>query len=179
MTKKNIQCSLSGLGRTTVLQAQWRRGFDSIAGSRISRGQRCRGLGEDDCAMGRRHHGLGNDVECTTSGLREDDVVVGLGTALRAWGRGLCGRRRHRRGSRKMAARKGARLWSRTMARRLWGGLDDGAAPGRTQWWHGLWAGRWWHGLHGNFWWKILAAWRCQWKPPRIRVWKDHITVYL
>jgi hypothetical protein len=69
-------------------------------------------------------------------GLREDDVVAGSGTASRAWGQGMCCRLRHRLGSGKMVARKGLdrgqeRLCGgsgvdSTMARRLWGGLDDG-----------------------------------------------------
>jgi hypothetical protein len=41
MTKKNIQCSLVDLRRTTVLQAQGWREFDGVMGSRH------RGLGED------------------------------------------------------------------------------------------------------------------------------------
>jgi hypothetical protein len=42
MTKKNIQCSLAGLGRMTALRAQRRRGFYDIPGSG------CRRLGEYD-----------------------------------------------------------------------------------------------------------------------------------
>jgi hypothetical protein len=107
MTKKNIQCSLSGLGRTTALRAQGRRGFEGIAGSRHRR------LGEDDNAVdpgtawvigvkgsrmawGAHRHGLG-----------EDNIVVGSRTASRAWGRGLHCQWRHRLGSGKMAAHKG------------------------------------------------------------------------
>jgi hypothetical protein len=59
-------------------------------------------------------------------GLREDNVVVGSGTASQAWGWRMCGRRRHRLGSGKMAAHKGARPWSGTTAWRLRGGLDNG-----------------------------------------------------
>jgi hypothetical protein len=61
MTRKNIQyCSLAGLGRITVLQAQGRRGLDDVMGSRASRaqggGQRS-GPGDD---AGRWHRGLRN-----------------------------------------------------------------------------------------------------------------------
>jgi hypothetical protein len=86
MTKKNIQCSLAGLGRMTVLWAQGQCGFNVIACSR-----RC-GLREDDGVVdpgtawvvsivgsgmerGAQHHGLGLD-----------DIVAGSGTASRAWG---------------------------------------------------------------------------------------------
>jgi hypothetical protein len=66
-------------------------------------------------------------------GLREDDGVAGSGTTSQAWGWSLHGRRHHQRGSGMMAARKGARPWSRTMAQRLQGGLDDDTeALGRT-----------------------------------------------
>jgi hypothetical protein len=79
------------------LRAQGRRGFDGVAGSTESRGQRRRGLGEDDGAVG-----LGtawvdsvmgsrmvSGAQC--HGLGEDNVVAGSGTASRAWGRHLCG----------------------------------------------------------------------------------------
>jgi hypothetical protein len=86
MTKKNIQCSLAGLGSTTALRAQGRCGFDGVEGSG------CCWLGEDDCttdlgtawvvgvvgsrmAWGAQRRGLG-----------EEDVVVGLGTASRVRG---------------------------------------------------------------------------------------------
>jgi hypothetical protein len=39
--------------------------------------------------------------------LREENIVVGLGTASRAWGQGLRYRRHHRLGSGKMVAHKG------------------------------------------------------------------------
>jgi hypothetical protein len=60
MTKKNIQCSLEGLGRMMALRAQGRHGLDGVVGSRR------RGLGEDDIvadsatvsqAWGRHLHG--------------------------------------------------------------------------------------------------------------------------
>jgi uncharacterized protein YodC (DUF2158 family) len=60
MKKKNIQCSLAGLGED-----------DGIAGSGMIRVQRCR-LGD---GVGPRRHGL-----------REDDVVAGSGMASRTWG---------------------------------------------------------------------------------------------
>jgi hypothetical protein len=63
--------------------------------------------------------------------IMEDNIVVGLGTASRTWGRCLRGQRCHQLGSGKMAAHKGARPWSRTMARRLWVGLDDGVESSR------------------------------------------------
>jgi hypothetical protein len=46
MTKKNIQCSLAGLGRTMALQPQGRRMFDGV----VDFGRRR--LGKDDSAMG-------------------------------------------------------------------------------------------------------------------------------
>jgi hypothetical protein len=92
MTKKNIQyCSLVGLGSTTVLWAQGWCGFHNVTGSRVLRGRRCHRLREDDgtagpgtvwvydvassgMTLGIQHHGLG-----------EDNILAGLGMALRAW----------------------------------------------------------------------------------------------
>jgi hypothetical protein len=91
MTKKNIQCSLAGLGRTTMLWAQGRHEFDGVVGSV------CRGLKKDDSTVGPgtawvlgtvcsrmvrgvQHHGLG-----------KDDVVACSRTMSRAWGQGLHG----------------------------------------------------------------------------------------
>jgi hypothetical protein len=70
---------------------------------------------------GAQHHRLG-----------EDDVVAGSGIASQAWGWCLCGRRHHQVGLGKMAARKGARPWLGTMARRLRRGLDDRAGSGEV-----------------------------------------------
>jgi hypothetical protein len=107
MTKKNIQCCLAGLGRMTTLRAQGRRGFDGIMGSERH------GIGEDDDAVG---PGMAQVIGVVGSRmmrsaqhreLGEDDVVTGLGTASRAWGRGLHGRWRHWLGPGKMAVCKG------------------------------------------------------------------------
>jgi hypothetical protein len=78
---------------------------DDVAGSGTTRGE--------------QHHGLG-----------EDDSVVCLGTALRAWGRRLRGRWRHQLGSGKMEARKGVLPWSGTMARALCRSMTA-QAPGK------------------------------------------------
>jgi hypothetical protein len=166
MTKKNIQCcSLAGLGTTTALRAQ---GWCGLWGVVCLRMARVDGIASSVTAPGAQRHRL-----------REDNVVVGLRTASRAWGRCLCGRRHHWLRSGKMAAHKGARLWSRTMTWRL-RGLNNGVeAPGRTQRWRELQGGRRWRGLHGNFWREILTAWRHEWKPPGIRVYKGRATVYL
>jgi hypothetical protein len=107
MTKKNIQCSLAGLGRMTALQAQRRRGFYDITGFG------CRRLREYDDIVDLRTArvigvvGSGMAWVHSVTGFWEDDVVVGLRTASWAWGRGLCCRQCHRLGSGKMAARKG------------------------------------------------------------------------
>jgi hypothetical protein len=59
---------------------------------------------------------------------------MGSGTASWAWGRCLCGQRRHRLGLGKMAAHKGASTMVGNDGAETPGGLDDGAeAPGRTQ----------------------------------------------
>jgi hypothetical protein len=95
MTKKNIQCTLVGLGRMTALRAQGWREFDSISSSG------CRGLWEDDDVMGPGRAwvisimGLRTVRAAQHHGLREDIVVAGSGTTMRAWGRRLCGRRHH------------------------------------------------------------------------------------
>jgi hypothetical protein len=91
MTKKNIQCSLAGLGRMTVLWAQGRHRFNSVTNS----GRH--GLREDDCIAGPGMVrvigvvGLGTERGAQRCGLGKDDVVVGSGTASQAWGQGLCG----------------------------------------------------------------------------------------
>jgi hypothetical protein len=99
-----------------------------------------RGLAEDDGAAGPGTAwvddvtGLGMASGAHRRGLGEDNVVASSGTASRAWGRCLQGRRHHRLGLGKMAARKGARSQLGTMVWSLRGGLDDDAeAPGRTQ----------------------------------------------
>jgi hypothetical protein len=71
-------------------------------------------------------------------GLWEDDDVVGLGTTSVdniVGSRTASGAQHHKlREGNIVAARKGARPWSAMMARRLWGGLNDGAEdPGRTR----------------------------------------------
>jgi hypothetical protein len=92
------------------LQAQGQHGFDGVAGSG------CRGLGEDDGVAGQGTVRVDGVVGLRTvqgaqhRGLREEHVVAGSGTALRAWGRRLCGRRRHWLGSENMVARKGHNL---------------------------------------------------------------------
>jgi hypothetical protein len=76
MTKKNIQCSLAGLRRTMTLWAQGRHGFYGIVGSR------CRGLSEDDDALGPGTAwvigvgGSGTAQGLQRRGLGEDNVVV-------------------------------------------------------------------------------------------------------
>jgi hypothetical protein len=149
-------------------------------------GQQCRGLGQDDGTVGPGMTWVDNVVGSRTAlgaqhrGLREDNIVVGSRTVSQAWGQCLRGRRHHWLGSGKIAARKGAQPWLGTTARRLQGGLGDGTeAPRRTRWCHELWGGRWQCGLQGNFWREILVAWRCEWKPPGIRVYKGHAMVYL
>jgi hypothetical protein len=103
--------------------------------------------------------GLGTAPGGQRHGLGEDNIVAGSRTTLRAWGWLLRGRRRHQLGSVKMAARKGARPWSGTMAQRIWGGLNDGTeALGRTRRRHGLRGGRRRCGLQGNFRREIFAA---------------------
>jgi hypothetical protein len=84
MTMKNIQCSLAGLGRMTVLRAQVWHGFGSVAGSG------CRGLREDDGVVdpvGGWHRSL----ESWAQKRRGVHSVIGLGrmTLFR-------GRERHR-----------------------------------------------------------------------------------
>jgi hypothetical protein len=61
MTKKNIQCNLAGLGRTTALRAQGRHGFDSVTGS----GRH--GLREDDDAV---DPGTARLIDVTVWGMR-------------------------------------------------------------------------------------------------------------
>jgi hypothetical protein len=106
MTKKNIQCSLAGLGRTTVLWAQGRHEFDGVVGS-----VRC-GLKEDDNTAGPGTAWVLDTVGSRMvrgvqhRGLGEDNVVACSGTTSRAWGQGLHGQRRQWLGSGKMAARK-------------------------------------------------------------------------
>jgi hypothetical protein len=48
MTKKNIQCSLAGLGRTMALRAL------DVAGSGTARGAQHCGHGDDDVVVGSR-----------------------------------------------------------------------------------------------------------------------------
>jgi hypothetical protein len=125
------QCSISNSG---FVGPKWQRKIYNVDlqawGGRWHGLDDITGLGMAHCA----HH----------RGLREDDVVAGSGMAMRAWGRGLYCRWRHRLESGKMVVHKGLnRGWERwcggsgedsMMARRLWGGLDDGVeAPGRTQ----------------------------------------------
>jgi hypothetical protein len=84
MTKKNIQCSLVDLRRTTVLRAQGWHEFDGVMGSRH------RELGEDGDAadsgtawvIGVVGLGMAWGAQCHM--LREDDVVAGS-----EWHRGL------------------------------------------------------------------------------------------
>jgi hypothetical protein len=77
-------------------------------------------------------HGSGMPLGAQRRGFGEDDVVACSGTASQAWGWHLRGRRCHRLGSGKMAARKGARSWSAMMAQRLRGGLDDDTGLGEV-----------------------------------------------
>jgi hypothetical protein len=109
-------------------------------GSITSRALGHHGLGEDDGAMGPGIvqvdgvTGSGTASGAQRRGLREDNIVAGSRTASWAWRQHLCGQRHHWLRSGKMAACKGARLWSRTTARRLRGGLDDSVeAPRRTR----------------------------------------------
>jgi hypothetical protein len=69
MTKKNIQCIITGLGRMTALWAQGWHGIDGVASSR------CHELGEDDGAADR--------------GMARVTAVVGSGTTQGAQHRGL------------------------------------------------------------------------------------------
>jgi hypothetical protein len=107
MTKKNIQCSLVGMGRMAALRAQGRCGFDGV----VSSGRR--GLEEDDSAVGPRTAwvngvtGSGTAWGAQHHGLGEGDVVAGSGMTSWAWGRCLCGRPHHRHSLGKMATRKG------------------------------------------------------------------------
>jgi hypothetical protein len=64
MTKKNIQCILTGLGRTMMLPAQGRHGFDDVKGS----GRR--GLTEDDSIACPGTARIENDVGSTASQAR-------------------------------------------------------------------------------------------------------------
>jgi hypothetical protein len=88
------------------------------------------GLGADDGAAGPgmvRVDGVvgsGTMLGAQRRGLKEDNVVVGSGMALRAWVRCMHGRRCQRLGSGKMVVRKGAL----TMVRN-----DDAEAPERTR----------------------------------------------
>jgi hypothetical protein len=100
----------------------------------------CHGLREDDGAMGPgivRVDGVtgsGMASGAQRRGLREDNIVAGSRTASWAWRQHLCGQQHHWLKSGKMAACKGARLWSGTTVRRLRGGLDDSVeAPWRTR----------------------------------------------
>jgi hypothetical protein len=92
-----------------------------------------RRLCKPEDGMSRRCRGLGNGTGGTT--LWAQGEWRCWGTTSWAWGRCLRGRLHHQLRSGKMVARKRARPWSKMMARRLWGGLDDDAeAPGRTRW---------------------------------------------
>jgi hypothetical protein len=83
--------------------------------------------------------GSGTALGAQHRGLLDDDVVAGSGTSSWAWGWHQCGRRRHRLGSGKMAARKVAQPWSRTTTQRLQGGLDDGTCFGKVDDGAGSW----------------------------------------
>jgi hypothetical protein len=75
MTKKNIQYSLAGSGRTTALWAQGRCGFDDVVGSGTPWGRWRRKLREDDSAAGLE--------------MARVDGVASLGTAWGAQCRGI------------------------------------------------------------------------------------------
>jgi hypothetical protein len=125
MTKKNIQCSVAGLGRTKALRAQGRHWFDGVTSSGTSQGRRHHRLEEDGSVVGpgtARVDGIvgsGTTWGAHRHELGKDDGVAGLGMASQAWGRRLRGRWRHRLGSGKMTAHKGARPWSKTTTWRL------------------------------------------------------------
>jgi hypothetical protein len=142
MTKKIIQCSPVGLGRTTALWAQGWHGFNSVACSGHH------GLGEDDGAAGPGTAWVDGVAGSRTvwgahhRGLREDDIVVGLGTASWAWRRRLCGQRCHWLRLGKMAVCKGfdrgrerrcgGSREDLTTTRRFRGGLNDGTGSGEV-----------------------------------------------
>jgi hypothetical protein len=133
MTKKNIQCSHVGLGRTTVLWAKGRRGFDGITGSGRTIALRARGRRGSSASRARERRG-----GAQRHGLGEVDVVAGLGTASQAQGRGLRGQQHHRLRSGKMVARKGV---DRGRERRCKGSGEDSTMAWRLR------RGRRWHGL--------------------------------
>jgi hypothetical protein len=81
MTKKNIQCSIVGLGRTMALRAQGRRRFDGVAGSGCHRLGEANGTAGLGMAWVVGIAGLGTAQGAQRRGLGEDDVVAGLGTA--------------------------------------------------------------------------------------------------
>jgi hypothetical protein len=58
MRRKNIQCSLAGMERTTALRAQGQCGFDGIVGFGTLQGQQHRRLKEDDGLWARGRRGL-------------------------------------------------------------------------------------------------------------------------
>jgi hypothetical protein len=76
MTKKNIQCSLAGLGRMTALQAQRRRGFYDITGFG------CRRLREYDDIVDLR---TARVIGVVGSGMAWVHSVTGFGRMMLLW----------------------------------------------------------------------------------------------
>jgi hypothetical protein len=118
----------------------------------VQGGRQCSGPGDGVTGPGRAR----GAHRC---GLKEDDIVAGLGTALWTWGGRLCGQRRHGLRSGKIR-----HLRASTVVRN-----DDVEVLGRTRRCHEgsgedvmmaqrLWGGRRRRRLQGNFQREILAA---------------------
>jgi hypothetical protein len=120
MTKKNIQCSLAGLGRMKALLAQQRCGFDSIVGSgrmTMLRAWRWHGLTASRAREQRGVHSVVGSGRTTLLQVRERCCGLGDG-AYMVDGVTGSGRRRWRRVR--------ASTVVKTTARRLRRGLNDG-----------------------------------------------------
>jgi hypothetical protein len=82
MTKKNVQCSLVGMGRMMALRAQGRHGFDSVPCPETSRGRQRHGLGEDDGAVGPGMVQVNNIMAREWCPVHN---IVGLGRTMLLW----------------------------------------------------------------------------------------------
>jgi hypothetical protein len=126
MTKKNIQCSLAGLGRMKALLAQRRCGFDSIVGSgrmTMLRAWRWHGLTASRAREQRGVHSVVGSGRTTLLQVRERCCGLGDG-AYMVDGVTGSGQRRWRRVR--------ASTIVKMTARRLRRGLNDGTGSGEA-----------------------------------------------
>jgi hypothetical protein len=124
MTQQNIQyCTIVGLGRTMVLHAQGRHGFDGVVGSGRTMALLAKGQHGSMVSRARERHRVHNVV-----GSRRTTLLQ-----AREWHHGHGDDACMINGVTDSGRGRGTRPWSRTTAQRLRGGLDDGTeAPGRT-----------------------------------------------